>query len=153
MAVNEVPQEDSHAAYEREVFRQIRLPMLSGCGFLAFVVLSLALFAITGQVSSRQTSSLANILLILLVFLPAVILMLIFNFLMLFSLFSLWDAHRHLKPPLDKAQGYAQQGAEFTQKVSQQLSEPLISVQSQAAFLTAIWEGLNRAKPKGPDTP
>jgi hypothetical protein len=140
MAVNEVPQEDSQAAYEREVFRQIRLPMLSACGFLAFVVLSLALFAITGQVSGRQTSTLSNILLILLVFLPAVMLMLVFNFLMLLSLFSLWDAHLQLKAPLDKAQGYAQQGAEFTQKVSAQLSEPLITVQGQAAFLAAIWE-------------
>jgi hypothetical protein len=136
--------------HQHALFRQIRLPMLAGVGFFLAIVGALLLFSQTGAVSYQQIHCFTGGLLILCFFLPTVLLMLVFNFLLVLLALKAGEVPRLVRPPLKVAQSYADQGLTTTQQVSQAISAPIINARTQVAFWRSIVEQLLPIRPENP---
>lgn len=140
-------EQDAIRRHRRQTRLQIYLPFLLGIGSLLGLLVTLFSLTTLGRLSAQQVAVSATCLMIPAIFLPIIILFLVLDYGFLLGAMGMGKLTRLLLMPFGKLHELSAKLNERSQKLSAQITDPIIELRAGAARWRYVLGAIVKEKP------
>lgn len=119
--------------HQRETWRKIYLPVLIPSGLLVLGIVVLFVLTLTDTLTAQQIRVAGGCLFTVFILFPLALILLLLDAVFVLAALGSDALYTWVIKPVEQARLYAEKGAELTQQLAEQVTEPVIEARTQFA--------------------